>query len=113
MAKYSKIDNQCSGSGAKNADPETGDSVDAGSQAEGAGEPDGEGGVNGCDPIVGHDAQAARKRLRLSRGKGLPYIEHAEKNETEQQIFPAQRGLIGDEAGRGRRPGICSSPPYR
>src|SRR6202035_5381731 len=83
------------------------------SQAEGAGEPDGECGINACDPIVGHYTQAARKRLRLSRGKRLPYIEHAEKNKTEQQIFPAKRGLVGDEAGRGRGPGIWCSPPNR
>ena len=83
------------------------------SQAEGAREPDAESCVKACDPVVGHDAQATPKGLGLSRWERLPDIEDAKEDETEQQIFPAKGRLVGDEAERRRRPGICCSPPYR
>ena len=49
------------------------------SESERAREPDAEGRVNACYPIVGHDAQAAGKRLRLPRGKRLSAVEYAGK----------------------------------
>src|SRR5579863_326170 len=77
------------------------------SQSQCAGEPQAQTRIDGGDPVVGHDAPAAGKRFRLSRGKRLPDIEHAKKYKTQQQILPVKGPIEGDESeGKGRSPNL-------
>ncbi len=69
-------------------------------QARRARDPQSDPRVNPGDPIVRHDAPAARQRLRLPRWKRLPDVKHSKKYKTQQQIFPVKHGMKGQGIAR-------------
>src|SRR6266478_6253324 len=48
----------------------------SGLQSQNSEEPESECSISACDPVIGHDAQAARQKFRVARRKRFPDIEN-------------------------------------